>query len=393
MPMKVMMVVFISFAVLVTVGQHYYIWRRLIRDPKLPRAWRWVATAALFFAAACIPVTFIVVRLEAPGNLRAFAWPAYIWMGTVFLIFFGMLGWDMARLAVKAARKIAHKRTPVDPARRVFLARAAAGAVTVSAGSASAWGVRNAALPVEVKRVEVTLPRLPAALSGMTIVQLTDLHLGPLLGREWLEGIVRRTNALKPDLIAITGDLVDGKVSSLGSTTALLAKLCAPQGVFFVTGNHEYYSGAPQWCAELTRLGIRVLRNERVSVGKGEDSFDLAGIDDHNARRHLPDHGPDLARALRGRDATRELILLAHQPRAIHEAAAHGVGLALCGHTHGGQLWPWTFFVGLQQPYVSGLHRHGERTQIYVSEGTGYWGPPMRLGTRCEITRVVLRAV
>jgi predicted MPP superfamily phosphohydrolase len=280
----------------------------------------------------------------------------------------------------------------VDPARRVFLARAAAGAVTVSAGSASAWGVRNAALPVAVKRVEVTLPRLPAAMGGFTIVQLTDLHLGPLLGREWLEGIVRRTNALKPDLIAITGDLVDGRVSTLGSTTAQLAKLRAPHGVYFVTGNHEYYSGAPQWCAELTRLGIRVLRNERVSIGKGKDSFDLAGIDDHNARRHLPDHGPDLARAVRGRDATRELILLAHQPRAIHEAAEHGVGLALCGHTHGGQLWPWTFFVGLQQPYVSGLHRHGETTQIYVSEGTGYWGPPMRLGTRCEITRVVLRA-
>ena len=390
--MKVMMIVFISFAVLVTVGQHYYIWKRLIRDPKLPRVWRWVATVALFVAAACIPVTFLVVRLEAPGDLRAFAWPAYIWMGMVFLIFFGMLGWDLARLAVKTGRTIVHRRAPVDPARRVFLARAAAGAVMVSAGSASAWGVRNATLPVKVKRVEVTLPRLPAALSGLTIVQLTDLHLGPLLGREWLEGIVRSTNALKPDLIAITGDLVDGKVSSLGSTTALLAKLRAPQGVFFVTGNHEYYSGAPQWCDELTRLGIRVLRNERVSIGEGKDSFDLAGIDDHSARRHLPDHGPDLARALHGRDASRELVLLAHQPRAIHEAAEHGVGLALCGHTHGGQLWPWTFFVGLQQPYVSGLHRHGEMTQIYVSQGTGYWGPPMRLGTRCEITEVVLRA-
>jgi predicted MPP superfamily phosphohydrolase len=181
-------------------------------------------------------------------------------------------------------------------------------------------------------------------------------------------------------------------VAELRDAIAPIAGLRARHGVYFVTGNHEYYSGVDAWLAELTRLGVRVLRNERVEIGGGDASFDLAGIDDWSSRGMAPGHGPDLPRALDGRDPARELVLLAHQPRAVHEAAARGVGLQLSGHTHGGQIWPWGFAVRLQQPYVLGLSREG-RTHIYVSPGTGYWGPPMRLGTRGEITRVILRAV
>ncbi len=143
--------------------------------------------------------------------------------------------------------------------------------------------------------------------------------------------------------------------------------------------------------AHLPTLGLRVLRNERVAVGDGTHTFDLAGVDDWSARG-FPGHGPDLPRALAGRDRARELVLLAHQPRAIHEAAAHGVGLQLSGHTHGGQIWPWNLAVRLQQPYVAGLARVDNDTQLYVSCGTGYWGPPMRLGAPAEITRIKLRA-
>jgi predicted MPP superfamily phosphohydrolase len=193
-------------------------------------------------------------------------------------------------------------------------------------------------------------------------------------------------------VIAITGDLVDGDVEELREHVAPLAKLRAPLGVYFVTGNHEYYSGVDPWIEELGRLGIRVLRNERVELRRGDDVIDLAGIDDYSSGRFGNGHGPDLKRALAGRDPSRELVLLAHQPRAIVEAAALGVGLQLSGHTHGGQIFPFTLATALVYPYLHGLYpvREGNGSQIFVSRGTGYWGPPMRLGSPPEIAHVVL---
>jgi predicted MPP superfamily phosphohydrolase len=243
---------------------------------------------------------------------------------------------------------------------------------------------------VAVKRVEVPLRRLPKNLDGTTIVQLTDVHIGPTIDRDFVEEVVFTVNHLTPDVVAITGDLVDGSVEMLRAHVAPLGKLATKHGVYFVTGNHEYYSGCNEWCAELERLGIRVLRNERVSIGSEAESFDLAGINDFQARRIPGETGPDLGKALSGRDPERELVLLAHQPKAIHEAERLGVGLQLSGHTHGGQIWPWKFLVGLTQPVVSGLERIGSAF-VYVSNGTGYWGPPMRLGAPAEITQVVLK--
>jgi predicted MPP superfamily phosphohydrolase len=200
-------------------------------------------------------------------------------------------------------------------------------------------------------------------------------------------------NALEPDVVAITGDLVDGSVRELAGAIAPLAGLRAKHGVFFVTGNHEYYSGATEWIAYLRTLGVRVLRNERVALEVGgATAIDVAGVDDASARRSgVPGHRMDVEGALAGRDPERVLVLLAHQPKAIVKAAAHGVDLQLSGHTHGGQIWPWGCLVKLDQPYVSGLHRH-ESTQVYVSAGTGYWGPPMRLMAPAEITRLELVA-
>jgi predicted MPP superfamily phosphohydrolase len=202
---------------------------------------------------------------------------------------------------------------------------------------------------------------------------------------------VEKTNYLKPDLIAITGDLAEGSVRQFQEEVEPLRDLTAPEGVFFVTGNHEYFHDLEGWLIRLAQMGIRVLRNERVPVGTREGGFDLAGVDDHDGARIASGHGPDLTKALEDRDLNRPVVLLAHQPRIIQEASEARVDLVLSGHTHGGQIWPFSYLVYLQQPYVRGLKRRGE-TYLYLSSGTGFWGPPMRLGTTAEIALITLRA-
>jgi predicted MPP superfamily phosphohydrolase len=265
---------------------------------------------------------------------------------------------------------------------------------SVVRGVAEARGVHT------VVDVPVILPRLPKALDGFTIVQLSDLHVGLTIDREFVARVVEITNGLSPDLIALTGDFVDGSVADLREDIAPLAGLRAKHGVFAITGNHEYYAGAEAWMEYLTRLGVRVLRNERVALGDGTPggaTFDLAGVHDHAAAPAGTPGAMDLAQALAGRDPERGLVLMAHQPRQADTAAAvrAGVELQLSGHTHGGQLFPWSLAVRAAFPYVKGLYRvadAGAEGQVYVNRGTGYWGPPMRLGAPPEITRLVLTA-
>jgi predicted MPP superfamily phosphohydrolase len=203
---------------------------------------------------------------------------------------------------------------------------------------------------------------------------------------------VELVNAQRPDVVAIVGDLVDGDVPELRNEVASLADLVSEQGVFFVTGNHEYFSGADAWVSHLPTLGIDVLRNERVPIRRGGASFDLAGIDDRTgASSGVPGHGADLDAALDGRDDATPVVLLAHQPVMVEQASAAGVDLQLSGHTHGGQLWPFDYVIRLDQPSVEGMSRHGD-TQLYVTSGAGYWGPPMRVGARPEVTVVELRS-
>jgi predicted MPP superfamily phosphohydrolase len=299
------------------------------------------------------------------------------------------LGRGLYHLGVWVSSLFGHQALPVDPARRTATARLLAEAVTVLALGLGGLALIGAARAPRVRELRVALPRFPQELADTVLVQITDLHLGPTLQREFLEDVVRRTNALRPDVIAITGDVADGSVTSLREMVAPLGELHARWGVFFVTGNHEYYAGADAWCAEFRRLGIRTLHGERVTVGDGRHGFDLAGVDDLEARRFTGGAGTDLGATLAGRDPSRALVLLAHQPRVVFDAQQYGVDLQLSGHTHGGQFWPWVLMVRLQQPVVSGLRRFGD-TFVYASNGTGYWGPPMRLGVPAEITKVVL---
>lgn len=340
------------------------------------------------------------------------------WVGILFLVgvcfglsdLFERLAWRLNRHRVafkktpKAAEPSPPKATPdpsasrdpsggselIDPSRRLFFKKAglvaAGGSSTLLVGSAY-W---SAARPPEVRTISVTLSRLPKALSGLKIVQLTDVHIDHSTEVAWIQEVVKRVNARKPDLVVITGDLVDGQVPWLLDKVRLLAGMKSRYGSFFVTGNHEYYSGVGPWVKALNQMGIRVLRNERVAIGDVGASFDLAGVDDFRARGHAPGHGSDIRPIIAGRDPDRELVLLAHQPKSIGLADESKAGLQLSGHTHGGQIWPFHVLVGLDQPYLAGLYAHSADTQIYVSRGTGFWGPPMRLFAPAEISEIVL---
>ena len=277
-------------------------------------------------------------------------------------------------------------------ARRVFLARGlAATAGVVALGTAGTGAYFANSTPV-VRRVPVTLSGLDPALDGLRIVSFSDGHLSATYGGRRFERLVDLVNEQQPDVVAIVGDLVDGDVPELREEVAPLADLVSEQGVYFVTGNHEYFVDTQAWLRHLPTLGVDVLRNERVPIRRGSASFDLAGIDDRTAARSgIPGHGADLDAALDGRDDAVPVVLLAHQPYMVGQAQAAGVGLQLSGHTHGGQLWPFDYLIRLDQPSVVGLSRHGD-TQLYVTSGAGYWGPPMRVGARPEVTVVELRS-
>ncbi|MFF9147139.1 metallophosphoesterase [Streptomyces sp. NPDC014861] len=271
-----------------------------------------------------------------------------------------------------------------DVSRRLFVARVVGGAAAAVAAGTVANGAYGVLRGPRVKRVTVPLAKLPRAAHGYRIAVVSDVHLGPILGRAHSQRIVDAVNATQPDLIAVVGDLVDGSVADLGSAAEPLARLRARHGSFFVTGNHEYFSGADAWVDHVRDLGMRPLRNERLEIPAG---FDLAGVDD--VAGESEGQGPDFGRALGDRDRSRTAVLLAHQPIVIDDAVAHGVDLQLSGHTHGGQLWPGNFLAELANPTVAGLERYGD-TQLYVSRGAGAWGPPVRVGAPSDITVVQL---
>ena len=265
--------------------------------------------------------------------------------------------------------------------------RALAGVASlVAVALVGSGAMRGLGRPI-VRRVKVPIRDLPTAFEGFSIVQLSDVHVGPVIRRPFVEKLVKEVAALSPDLIAITGDLVDGSVNELKEEVAPLAELSAPHGVFFVTGNHEYFSGADAWVAHVESLGISALRNRHVVLEKNGERLVLAGIDD----AHAPRFGgvTDLGAALKDRDPALPVILLAHQPRSVEHASKAGVALQISGHTHGGQMQPFGALVRIEQPFLRGLHRVGD-TAVWVSEGTGTWGPPLRVGTQSEISVIEL---
>jgi predicted MPP superfamily phosphohydrolase len=365
----------------VLVGAHWYLVRRLVVAPALPEPLATTLVVGIVALGATLVLQPIAERVGPAFVERLVVWPASLWMGTAFLLLTALLATDLVLLLLGATGGI-------EP---VTAARARATGVLALVAPTVWLALRNGLSLPAVERVEIELARWPAALDGFRIVQISDIHFGPILDERFAAWLRDRVNALAPDLIAITGDLVDGRVDRVGETVAPLAGLRAPHGRYFVTGNHDHYSGARSWAGRVAELGITVLRNEHAVVAARGERFVVAGVDDHRSRQMPGEGGEDLDAALASAEAGLPVVLLAHDPTTFHRASARGVDLQLSGHTHGGQIWPFRYLVRLAMPWVAGLYRRGDAT-LYVSRGTGFWGPPMRLGAPAEITEIVLRA-
>jgi len=381
----VLIVLLLLVAASLLVGAHAYLAQRLVLEPGLAPPWRGLLLGILAGLGASLVLQPVAERGLAPRLAQVLAWPAALWMGLAFLLLLLLGVSDVALWLLGSAALAASGAADGEAS----AAGARAVGVLAIAFVAGAWGLRSALRPPDRRRVEIPLVRWPKGLDGFRIVQISDLHIGPLLGRRFAEQLVARVNALEPDLVAITGDLVDGSVRRLAADVEPFARLEARHGVFFVTGNHDHYSDADAWADHVAGLGLRVLRNERVCIREGGVAFDLIGVDDHRGD-WIRGGGEDLPKALHGRDPERPSVLLAHDPSTFKRASALGVDLQISGHTHGGQIWPFGALVRLAIPFVAGRYRRNG-AELYVSRGTGFWGPPMRLFAPAEIGELILR--
>ncbi len=440
---------FVGVMALVTGLIHLYLWKRLVRDTTRPGRWRRLGGLLAVVLAVLVPATLVATR----SGFGGLAWPGYLWLALMFYLLVLLALLELPMLAAKlwlrrravtppdgrrepalvggseqgdppagapprapagmpaappagapadtgapppaggdgpapAGREVS-PRNDHDPDRRLLLARGAAIFAGLTAAGVTGYGVRTALGPPQLDRVQIPLAKLPRAMDGVRIALVSDIHLGPLVGRTHTERIVAKINSLDPDVVAVVGDLVDGTVAELGPAAAPLRGLRARHGSFFVTGNHEYYSGHEEWIDEVARLGLRPLRNERLPIPARGGVFDLAGVNDVTGE--TAGDPPDFAKTLDGRDPSRAVVLLAHQPVQAREAARYGVDLQLSGHTHGGQMVPFNLLVGLQQPVVSGLGTV-DGVPVYVTNGAGFWGPPVRVGAPPQVTLVELRS-
>lgn len=359
---------------------HAYVGWRLV--PDLGATPVQVAGAAVVIGSLGTMLLAILARGRLPRLQAArFAGPGLFMAGFFSLVLVFTLLRDLVLLVGALT---------LSPAAEYTLRSVTAFSVVALAVIATAVGFAAARRRARIVNVDVPIPNLPEALHGFSIAQISDVHVGHSIRKEYVDAIVDAVNGLHPDLIAVTGDIVDGPVGELGSHTAPLGRLTSRHGTFLVTGNHEYYAGVGPWIAEFRRLGLNVLLNEHAVLTHDGAPLVVAGVTDFSSHHFNPQQRSDPAAALVGAPLNAGArILLAHQPRSAPAASTAGYDLQLSGHTHGGQFWPWNLFVRLQQPFTAGLHRLN-KLWVYVSRGTGYWGPPNRFGAPSEITRLRL---
>jgi uncharacterized protein len=374
---------------LILIAAHSYVgWRLWPALAAWPFA-QWVLLAALLASVILMPLGFMARRMRALKMSRSSA-DALAWAGALSMGWFSST-WvltvlrELVLLAATAAHAVG--ATALNLA---VISEWSGAAVLVLSAAVTLLGLWNARRSAAVVAVDVPIANLPAALQGFRIAQISDVHVGPTIKHGYVSAIVRSVNRLQADMVAVTGDLVDGSVADLAKHVAPLADLSSTHGTYFVTGNHEYYSGAHAWITELRRLGLTVLMNQHVVLQHGAAELLVAGVADHGAHHFDAQHRSDPQAALIGAPSQATVrVLLAHQPRSADAAEKAGFDLQLSGHTHGGQFWPWNHFVRLQQPFTAGLHKW-KQLWVYTSRGTGYWGPPKRLGAPSEITHLRL---
>ncbi len=392
-----MMVAFFILVALVIFGLMYgYIGLRLWPTIQPAGSWK-LLYFSLLIVFTGLPILAMLLQI---GGLESrtvdiIAGFGYFIMGfgslVLVLFLFRDLGWLAVSGLGKVVELLSQGSNPVkmDPARRSFILNLTNYGLVGLAGLGTLRGLFGILHRLTIFNVSIPVVNLPRELESMRIVQISDIHAGPTVKRNFVETVVKEVQQLKPDLLLFTGDAVDGTVDYLARDIEPLSDLNPPYGKFFVTGNHEYYSGVAAWTKEIERLGFTVLTNSHQVVRYKNKDLLLLGIPDPEARRMDPHNAPDLNKALENAPEHAVKILMAHQPSAIHDAAAQNIDIQLSGHTHGGQYWPWNVVVEWIQPYSKGLHKHGP-TWIYVNRGTGYWGPPLRIGVPSEITIIKL---
>ncbi|MDR0966220.1 MAG: metallophosphoesterase [Myxococcales bacterium] len=403
---------FFPIAAIALIAAHYYFYRRLVR-PLSGRGQRGAGAAILLTLLFFVAFGNTISRI-LPGTAALYLQRAgYVWMPIALYCLFALLAIDLAIFVAWLVERVRRRKAlrlppsvapssaeevlaPISaevpeveatfrPERRRFLKNSGLIGLGLALPT-SGWGFWSAQ-HCQIVRRPIHLEGLSERLSGLSIALLSDIHVGGWIGRDFVQDLVDKVNALAPDAVFIAGDLVDGKVHALSSSVAPLANLRSRLGTFFVVGNHEIYSGVDPWVAFLSSLGIRVLRNECADL----DGLDLLGVDDWSMARHGISPGYDLVGALaQRRHGDRPSILLTHQPRGFRDAVGQGVALQLSGHTHGGQMFPFHPFAWhANDGFLAGLYRHG-KGQLYVTRGCGYWGPPARVGAPPEITHIIL---